>query len=331
LQRGDLKIYDIITVGSSTIDVFGDTDSELIKIKTRKYEEDHIAYPSGVKMIIRDLNFRIGGGGVNTAVVGAHLGMKAAYLGCLGRDTNGDMVIRQLKRHGVDFVGTRTLGQTGYAIILDSIESDRTILKFSGANDELDYKDIDKSRLNAKWMYFCSMLGKSFTTSEKLAEYCRKKGIKVAFNPSNYICKHGKGYIAKMVRHSELFMVNEIEAYILTHEQGVKPQLRALHRIGAKQVLVTEGAEGAGYFNGKEYLYVKTHNIKAVEVTGAGDTFGSSFVTGLIKKPGNVRFALKLAVANAEGVIRKPGAHAGILTFKQAKEAMKKHTKIMSL
>ena len=73
-------MYDIITVGSSTVDVFVNTDSELIKIKTAKSEEELIAYPAGTKLIIKDLNFTIGGGGTNTAVAFSRLGFKVGYL-----------------------------------------------------------------------------------------------------------------------------------------------------------------------------------------------------------------------------------------------------------
>jgi len=128
-----------------------------------------------------------------------------------------------------------------------------------------------------------------------------------------------------------LFMVNEIEAHLLTKKEGVKPQLRTIKKLGPKMVIVTEGAEGAGFYNGKEFLYIKPHRVKVVEVTGAGDAFGASFVAGLIRKPNNVRFALKLALINAESVIRRHGAHAGLLTYEKAVEAMIKPTRIIVL
>ena len=50
-------MYDVITVGSSTIDVFADVESEEIKIKTKDGEEELIAYPAGSKILIKELNF----------------------------------------------------------------------------------------------------------------------------------------------------------------------------------------------------------------------------------------------------------------------------------
>ena len=86
-------MYDIITIGSSTIDVFADTDSELIKIKTTKGEEDLLAYPTGSKIIIKDLKFTTGGGGTNSAVSFSRFGLKVAYLGKVATDENGHKII----------------------------------------------------------------------------------------------------------------------------------------------------------------------------------------------------------------------------------------------
>ena len=73
-------MYDVITVGSSTIDVFADVESEEIKIKTKDGEEELIAYPAGSKILIKELNFLTGGGGTNTAVAFSRLGLNVAYL-----------------------------------------------------------------------------------------------------------------------------------------------------------------------------------------------------------------------------------------------------------
>jgi ribokinase len=74
-------MYDVITVGSATVDVFVKTEAELIEITKKGSEEELIAYPTGSKILIQQLDFKIGGGGTNTAVAFARLGLKTAYLG----------------------------------------------------------------------------------------------------------------------------------------------------------------------------------------------------------------------------------------------------------
>ncbi len=100
-------MYDVITVGSATVDVFAHTESELITIKTSHGKEELIAYPSGSKILIDRLEFKIGGGGTNTAVSFSHLGLKTAYLGKIGNDENGEKVLKLLKKEKIDFVGVK--------------------------------------------------------------------------------------------------------------------------------------------------------------------------------------------------------------------------------
>ena len=63
------KEYDVITVGSNTIDTFIYTDRvESLSMKTVTSESRFICYPLGSKLRINELEFYTGGGGTNTAV-----------------------------------------------------------------------------------------------------------------------------------------------------------------------------------------------------------------------------------------------------------------------
>ena len=171
-------MFDIITFGSNVIDVFVGTDI---------YEhKKSISYPIGSKILIKDLKFDIGGGGTNTAVAFSRLGLKTGYIGKIGDDENGKRILRLLKKEKIKFLGKRE-GATGYSVILDSKEHNRTILTYKSINDELCLDELIKFR--TKWIYFTSLLGKSFETQKKLAGIMVKKGAKLAFNPSLYLIK----------------------------------------------------------------------------------------------------------------------------------------------
>ena len=110
-------MFDIITVGSSTIDVFAKSKfSELIKIIDSKGETDLLAYPTGAKILIEELNFTTGGGATNTAVCLARLGNKVSCISKMGTGANSDKVIRHLKREGIDtsLLVRSKKGRTGY-------------------------------------------------------------------------------------------------------------------------------------------------------------------------------------------------------------------------
>ncbi len=311
-------MYDVICVGSATLDVFAKTKfSELIKIFDKKGETDLLAYPTGSKILIEELDFTTGGGGTNTAVSLARLGHKVAWLGKLGDDHNADLIVNELKKENVDSLATRGNMLTGYSIILDSIEHDRTILAYKGVNDFLDFDEIPLKKLKTKWFYFSSMLNKSFTTMERLAKYAEKNNIKIAFNTSSYLAKKGQTYLKIILKRTDIFILNKEEASYIVSGGTIVDLLKNIHKLGPKLVVITDGKKGATAYDGNLTYRAIPHNIRIVETTGAGDAFASSFLSGMIKK-NNIEFAMKLATINAESVITYHGAKNNLLRWNEA-------------
>lgn len=317
-------MYDVITVGSATVDAFADTDSELVKIKSSSSEEDLIAYPSGTKMIIKELDFKIGGGGTNTAVSFSRLGLKTAYLGKLGVDANGDKVIELLDKENIDFIGPRKKGKTGFSVILDSIEHDRTILTHKGVNNKLLWEQVNKRKLNSKWLYLSSMMGKSLDMMKRLARYANKKGIKIAFNPSSYLIKEHKEDVLDILSNTKTLIFNREEAQLLCGNKEIKKLLKECNGKGPDITIITDGKEGCYSYDGKVMYKVYANNVKVREATGAGDAFASSFIAGLAKGK-DLKTSLELGITNAESVIQNVGAKEVLLTYRKALNEMRKN------
>ena len=317
-------MYDVITVGSATVDVFAKTHfSELIKIIDPKGETDLLAFPSGTKILIDDLEFTTGGGGTNTAVAFSRLGHKVGFIGKLGQGTNSDFIHKNLVKEKVDLLCGHGNGNAGYSIILDTLEHDRTILTHKGINDKLKIKDIPFGKLKAKWLYFSAMMGESFKTLEKLAEYAQKKKIKIAFNPSTYLAEKGKSYLKKILERTELLVLNLEEASLLVGKDSPENLLSKLKELGPKIVAITDGHNKL-YAADNNHIYIAIPPpSKRVDTTGAGDAFAASFVSGLIRQ-NDIEFAIKLGITNAQSVISHYGAKNILLTYREAMNLMKK-------
>lgn len=319
-------MYDVITVGSSTVDTFAKVQSELVKIRTIHHTEALIAYPCGSKILITDLTFLSGGGGTNTAVSLSKLGLKVAYLGKIGNDNNSIMILDELKKEKVKFIGKKAKGTSGYSIILDSLEGDRTILAYKGVNDTLGYNEVNLKKLKAKWFYFSSMVGKSFETLEKLAVFAEKNNIRVAFNPSNYLAEKGRLYLKEVLSRTYLLVLNKEEATLIAGNKETHIQISDLAGMGPKIVVVTDGKKGAYTIYNKKLLHITPREMKSVETTGAGDAFASTFLAGLIKGK-DVETCLKMGSSNAENVIMERGAKKGLLDYKKLLAYMRKNKK----
>ncbi|MCH8329425.1 MAG: carbohydrate kinase family protein [Nanoarchaeota archaeon] len=316
-------MYDIITVGSATVDVFART--ELCEMLHDKNNKECIAYPLGSKLLIERLNITVGGGGTNTAVALVRLGHKVAFLGKIGLGHNSERVIKKLKKEKVDtsLIARSKNERTGFSIILDSKNHDRTVLAFKGSNNNLKPSEVNFKKLKTKWFYFSSMMETSFKTLNKIADYANKNNIKIAFNISSYLARKGKSYLKNILKKTNILILNKEEACILAGKDKIKNLLKKLSKLGPEIVAITDGKNGIYVYENNQIYYGKPHNIKIVETTGAGDAFASSFLSGIIKK-NNIEFAIKLGMTNAESVIQHHGAKEKLLTYNEALKIMKK-------
>ncbi|MBI1936301.1 carbohydrate kinase family protein [Candidatus Woesearchaeota archaeon] len=317
-------MYDVITVGSATVDVFAKTAfSELIKIIDPKGETDLLAFPSGSKILINELEFTTGGGGTNTAVALSRLGHKVAFLGKLGDGTNSDFIHKELVKEKIDLLCAHGKGHAGYSVILDTLEHDRTILTHKGINDELKIRDVPLKKLRTKWFYFSSMMNESFKTQEKLAKFAEKNGIKIAFNPSTYLAQKGKKYLEKILDTTELLVLNKEEAALLVGKGTFNEMLSELKKLGPKIVVITDGRHPFYAMDDKVFYTISPSPVKILDTTGAGDAFAASLLSGLVRKKG-MEFSLMLGVTNAQSVIQHYGAKNVLLSYSQALRQMKK-------
>lgn len=313
-------MFDVITVGSATVDTFINTGNQLFK---KSFFKTCVIVPFGTKIVIENLKFDIGGGGTNTAVAFSRLGLKTAYIGSVGLGTNSKRVFDLLKKENVDtsFIQAEE-GRTGFSVILDASGHDRTILTFKGNNDTLDYDKINKKDLKSKWFYFSAMLNKSFETQKKLAEFAKKNKIKIAYNPSSYLVKKGAKYIEYILKRTNILVLNKEEAGYLVGKNTIKHTIKKLLSLGPELVVITDGQNPVYASEGK-YLYsIKPNHVKVVDATGAGDAFASSFLAGIIKN-GDIEFAMKMGLANAQSKLADYGAKSKLLTYKEILEKIK--------
>ena len=305
--------YDIVAIGSATVDQFADTDSELIRIDTPTTHEKLIAFPLGSKILIRELDLSTGGGGTNSAVALARLGLHTACLGKIGTDGNGDFVIQKLKEENIDFIGPRQ-GNTGLSVILNSFAHDRTILAYKGANNELLLNEIKP--FETRWVYLSSMLGTSFETVTDLI--CRHE-FRVAFNPSNYQAEMGYQKLSRLIDRVEILVMNREEACKFlgrSFRESPEPQelLMAMAELPPRIFVITDGGNGV-YVYDRERFYIghPTPDLEVRETTGAGDAFASTFTAACVLGE-TVERAIHLAMTNAESVLKFRGAKERLLT-----------------
>ena len=303
-------MYDIITIGSATRDVF--LTSPFFKVLRDTKHLSKIGFKTGEaqcfalgsKIEIGPPILTTGGGATNAATAFSRQGLKTATLIKIGKDESGEAVLNELKKEKITpFAVIEKNFPTAYSMILLAPSGERTILVYRGASENLKIQEIPFERLKSQWVYISP--GKiSFEVIEKIFNHFSKNKTLIAFNPSGYFIEMGVKKLKPLLAKSKVVILNREEAARLTSVDYQKekeifkkldeftPGIAAMTD-AEKGVLVSDGFRiyQAGIFSDKGVcLPVRQGKEKSViDRTGAGDAFASGFVAGLIQKKKNAR------------------------------------------
>lgn len=308
-------MFDVICIGSATVDNFLTIHQ---KLKSVTY---------GSKVLVRHFETHTGGGGSNAAVALSKFGLKAAYLGKLGNDSNAEILEKEFKQHKIKLLNkNKSKLHTDQAFLLNSEqEKDRIIYVHKGSSEDLRTKDIPK-KLNAKWFYLATLVGKSFKILTYLSKYAQKNDIKIIFNPSTYLAQQGLRKLMPILRNTNILVLNKEEAKLLlkTKKNNIAFLLKALERQVKDVVIITNGSKKLHALQQHTIHSLQPPKVKIIHTAGAGDAFNSGFLAGVIKNY-PLAEALKLGQVNASSVIQHFGAKNKLLVEKEAKKLIKKY------
>jgi sugar/nucleoside kinase (ribokinase family) len=106
-----------------------------------------------------------------------------------------------------------------------------------------------------------------------------------------------KPSLLKVLKKTDLAVVNDQEIRLLTGEMHLLKGARALQKLGPKTVIVKKGEHGAMMFGqGWTFLSPAVPLDYVVDPTGAGDTFAGAFIGYLARQPKMTPEVLKQAV-----------------------------------
>jgi len=306
-------MYDIITIGAATRDVFLVSD-QFMAIKSKKFATgmgECVAL--GSKIEIQEMVLTTGGGATNAAATFGSLGFRTATITRIGDDSIGKDVIEDISRFGVSTHLVRLIkkGETAYSTLLTMKDGERTVLVYRGTSANFTIKDIPVSAIaTTKWIYLTS-LGGNLAVAKKIITTAHKASVKIVWNPGSAELKGEASILSQILPMIDVLFLNFEEAQLLTRKKKLTDIFKQLHTDGAVRV-VTDGMHGATVYRDGWMAHAGTTGAKAISRTGAGDAFGSGFIAGLIKTD-DLKMALQVATLNAESVIQKHGAKNGLL------------------
>ena len=305
-------MFDVITFGSATCDIF-------LPFQKRGSdgESGKICFGLGDKIEAGDWTIHSGGGGANAACTFARQGLKTAYCGKVGNDYFGELVLRDLEKDNAraEMVIKDRNKNTALSLVLSPQGADRAIIVSPGACHFLTQEDINWNKIKrSRWFYIAPFYKKSADVLPRLVEFAQENKIKVALNPSESQIKERREEMKNILANVSVLLLNLKEAFLLaglpeSNERFLAEKIKAL---GPDIVVITKGKAGAIIFDGESYYEAAIAPVEVKERTGAGDAFGSGFVAGLLQKD-DIKYAIRLAMANSAGCLKQVGAKNGLL------------------
>ena len=302
----------MLTIGAAVQDVFLSHSPEFKPVADKTADELFLKIELGSKNDVNNINFSTGGGATNAAVTFARQGLEAEFMGTIAHDPAGNAVLEDLDKEGVDTskISYSDKHHTGYSVVLLASTGERSFLTYRGASTNYDIKNFDLGDSNADWLYVSSMAG-NMEVLDKIFTQAKKLNMKVFFNPGKDELKQ----IAKLkslLEDVDVLSVNREEAQLIVSGHDLEELVRKLlHYVPA--AIVSDGPNGVMASDGKTIVRAGMYeDVKVVDRTGAGDAFGSGFLSQWAADK-SLKDSIVFASANSTSVVTKIGAKAGIL------------------
>lgn len=313
-----MPIFDVITIGRSSVDLYG-------------------AQIGGRLEDMRSFDKYIGGSPTNIACGTARLGLKSAVITAVGDEHMGRFIREELEREGVDTQGVKTDPERLTALVLLGIRDQEQFplifFRENCADMGLTVDDVDPDYIRQSRSVVATGTHLSNPNVEaatlKALEIARTAGLKIAldidYRPNLWsVAGHGDGEsrfvasekVTKKLQSTlhffDLIVGTEEEFHIAGGTTDSVAALRAVRKVTKATLVCKRGADGAVAFtdaipdslddgeNGTGYP------IEVFNVLGAGDGFMSGLLRGWLDDE-NWPTALKYANACGAFAVSRHG------------------------
>jgi len=268
-------MFDIVALGELLID-FAPVDT------------DETGYPI--------LAAKPGGAPCNYLAALAKYGAKTALYAKVGDDAFGKMLIKTIGESGIEtsgiIVDDSVFTTLAFVTLGAGGERSFSFARKPGADtcirfDEINLSILDKSKaLHFGTLSLTNEPAKEAT--QRTVEYAKNNGKLITFDPNlreslwNDL-SDAKKQILWGLSQADIVKISDDEVKFLWNCSATEGAIKLFDDFDIKLAMVTCGANGAHIINRDAMVYVPCPKVKAVDTTGAGDIFGGSAVSRILK------------------------------------------------
>ena len=286
---------------------------------------------TGENVLANEAAFSAGGKGANQAVQAAKLGVPTYMVGCVGKDSHGDELIASAKKYNLNVDHVRRVDEVTGMGVVNAIDDGSVFAGIvKGANFAMTKEDVDEAE---DLLREAAIVILQMEIPQDVNEYAIKKakkcGAKVLLNaaPAAPISEES-------LKQLDILVVNEVEAGFYlgrdivgegldTKEMGISGAKELNQRYGCN-VIITLGSLGSVVCEEGEAVFLPSKKVKAIETTGAGDSFiggvGYSLMQGMC-----LIAACEFATCCSAITVCRLGAQDSMGTLEEVKDFMQNY------
>lgn len=260
--------------------VYGDINIDLVIPGVEKFPLP------GQEDVVDIMNTYVGGGAAVFTLGIGKLGLNPVFQGTIGDDCYGKFIRDEFHIKNVDdtLLATSSMNKTGISISFTN-EKDRSFLTYRGTNDEIDLSKIDLEGVGqSRHIHVTGYAGTK--NHHQYLELLRKvkdmNEVTVSFDLGWDDAGEWYQGIYELFPYIDVLFMNETEAIHYSRKQTAIDAALDFSQT-CSLVVIKLGKKGSmAIKNGKIYEAC-AYTVKAIDTTGAGDSFNAGFVYGFLK------------------------------------------------
>jgi len=242
-----------------------------------------------------ELRVRVGGAESNVAIGVRRLGGRAAWIGRVGADELGELVLRTLRSEDVDVRGARVDPGAATSLMIKeqrtATTSRVTYYRDGGPGSRLSSADVEPSVVAGAGVVHLTgiTLALSDSASDAVhaaARTARAHGVIVSldvnYRAALWSAADARAEIDRLLPLVDICFVGHAEARTLGYTGEPVALARALQATGPRTVVVKRGSEGAVAVVEDEVRDVPAVPVPAIDAVGAGDAFAAGYLADLL-------------------------------------------------
>lgn len=224
-------------------------------------------------------------------------GAKTAFLGKVGDDAFGRLLLGTLSRAGIETRGIMMDPSvfTTLAFVTFNDKGDRSFsfARKPGADTRLSFEELDLSLIDQTRVFHFGTLSLTDepvrTATQKAVAYAKEKGKLITFDPNLRLPlwpnpDAAKEQILWGLAQADVVKISDNEVEFLWGDCGEEEGARRLlEEFGVQLAMVTLGPDGCYLANASGGVHAPCPPVNTIDTTGAGDIFGGSAVSRILR------------------------------------------------